>query len=56
MHRRPFLKQLGKAYNDITWMAFIFGKREEAIQYWKEALKINPGNKASKYYLKKYGS
>ena len=52
---RDAILNIAKSYNDLAWDAFKSGKREDAIRYWKKTLNINSGNKAAKYYLKKYG-
>ena len=53
---REAVLNLAKVYNDLAWNALTSGRKQEAIKFWQRALKINPGNKASNYYLKKYGS
>jgi tetratricopeptide (TPR) repeat protein len=52
---RDAVFNLAKAYNDFAWRAFVSGRKQEAIGYWKRTLSVNPSNKATKYYLKKYG-
>ena len=47
---------LAKAYNDMAWDALTAGDQKRAITYWQEALETDPGNKASKYYMEKYGN
>ena len=51
---RDAILNLAKAYNDLAWNALKSGKTKEAIKYRGKTITINPGNKAAKYYLKKY--
>jgi tetratricopeptide (TPR) repeat protein len=51
---RDAILNLAKVYNDSAWDAFTSGKRKEALSFWQKTLNINPGNKAAKYYMKKY--
>jgi tetratricopeptide (TPR) repeat protein len=52
---RDAIFNLAKAYNEMAWEALTAGQNKTAVKYWQEALKTDPGNKASKYYLGKYG-
>ena len=42
------------AYNDIAHKMIKNHRISEAKRYWRLALQYNPGNKESKYYLRKY--
>lgn len=44
---------LAKIYNDLALKEFQANNIEKAGDYWKKTLRINPGNKAARYYLKK---
>ncbi|MBW2538856.1 MAG: tetratricopeptide repeat protein, partial [Deltaproteobacteria bacterium] len=51
---RDAIFNLAKAYNEIAWNAFKAGNMDDAVRYWKKTLKVNPSNKAAKYYIHQY--
>ena len=42
------------AHNQLGLLYVKRGRKKEALSWWKKILRINPSNKAAKYYLKKY--
>jgi hypothetical protein len=52
---RDAVFNLAKAYNDSALRALMFGDKRKAVAYWNRTLKINPSDKAAKYYIEKYG-
>jgi len=51
---RDAQSNLAKAYGDMALKLQGEGKTKKAVQYWKQMLSVQPGNKAAVYYLKKY--
>ena len=51
---RDAILNLAKVYNDLAWDALMSGEKKIALSCWQKTLNVNPGNKAAKYYMKKY--
>ncbi|MBI4776650.1 MAG: tetratricopeptide repeat protein [Deltaproteobacteria bacterium] len=45
---------LAKAYNSLAKQELDAGRKDAARTYWQKTLEVDEGNKAAKYYLKRY--